>query len=493
MEPQFAHIVIDKNRKMTPEQYKEYINTVLKRDDHAIFLGFFDVLKDESLVIKKTPAPQIQRLEIVGKQFDYWTAHPDQPVDLDFSVKKFDAALNSYADHGQFKELIDQTFEKLKKTFDTCQIRRLVLPDFRSSMLYNKCAEMLQILTGKSFLEELDIKNDTEETFEALLNLLSDPNCQLKSLSISHHNFNAKDSAKLSGKLLQMKIPLKKITISKISEMKLADAIFTLATQGSLTAISIMSSQGDDKSLGRIIQALAQAKNLEHVDLPNLASPELAEELASAWKGNTTLTSVQLHEWISDKKLLDLALTLPSLRNLSIVARDDKSSDMQFLQTTTKLQKLEISVEVTLAAATSIAKFLALDTCQLEALIIRSSMYHTKLTPEVVKALSKGLATNHSLKIFKCELMSDTDGPEELTASLAAQKGLEEVKIKNFCVKPEAQENIIRLIETSTTLKKLHYNSKQYNEEEPHWPQVARLVAAIEKNATLEVSLSVKK
>ena len=482
MEPKFAHIVLDKNAKMNPEQYKEYINNVLKREDKTIFLGFFDVLKDEGMVIKKGNTPQIQRLEIVGKQFDYWAAHPDQPIDLiDFNDNKFDAALTCY-NQDNIKELANKAFQKLKKVFDACQIRRFSLPSYFTNMLYDNSAEMLQLLTGKTFLEELTLESDSDAIFAALLNLLSDPNCRLKHLAIAHYDFKAINSELLAEKLLQMKFPLKKITLRLVPEIKLAEAIFTLATNGSLTSIFIASDRGDQAALDRVIEAISQAKNLEEVELPDLKNPKNCEELARGWQGNTTLTSVEVREWNGQKNELQMALTLPSLKSLKL---ENAISGMEFLRTTTKLQKLEISLEVSLEAAKGIADLLALDACQLQVLIFRR-MGQKKLTPGVVKALSKGLAVNRSLKTFKCELASNDEGTEELTASLLTQQGLEELNIEGFLTNQAAQENLIKFVETSKSIRELTYNLEYYNDEDvPKWPQRERLTNAIQNSETL--------
>ncbi len=462
---------------MKPEQYKEYINNVLKADDKKIFLGFFDVLKDEALIIKKGDKPEVQRLEIVGKQFDYWSSHPDLPVDLDLNEGRFGAALESYNTERYIREA-DAVFEKLKRVLDTCPVKRLVLPNLRHNLLFNKSAQILQLLAGKSSLEELTIKSISDKILSSLIQLLTHQECRVQSFRIEiRRAFSSKYSQEIASAMLSMKNPLKKFATWIVPELKLADAIYNLATNGTLTGIRITFADGEKEVLRRVIEAIVHAKGLEEVELPNLETEdELFKELAKAWKGNTTIASVAINGWSYGERLLNMALSLPSLNTLRLNA----TSEFDFLAVTTKLEKLEIMTKVTPVAAANIAESLARDTCQLQVLIINAA-----LEPNALIALSAGLAQNRSLKTFKCELVENNDeGVEELTQSLVTQQGLEEIKIKGYLSGPVAQEHFIKFIEESKTIKKACFSLRYFNDV-PEWPQRERLIKAIQTSNTL--------
>lgn len=510
--PHFAHVVLDKSVKMTADQYRTYVDKSLDGTHYNIFNNFFDILKENPMVLASgSKKIKQQRFEILGRQLDLWIAHPEQTTQVDFSLEKFQDIFTSFTDHS---EPVTEVFlSKMKTVFDTCHIRSVNLTGGEYGLLKYIEDKLVHMLIGKPELEDLAIEGYSVSTEDASLKVLYDlllhPQCNLKSLKISGEPFEG-DSIALAKAFLNMERPLAKIELQKIADKELADAILELATKGSLKRFYCGMSRNKEIDK-KVLLIMARAPALEDAlifSIQDESQSEIYEELAKNLPLHNNLTTVKVTGRNFDEQLLSRMLSIPSLQRLEI---EDATTNFDFLSHTPLLQYLKARG----GSQGALGEFVKSDTCQLKELDIW-------ITYDELDSLGAGLVQNKSLPKLQINVSKEKDRaafpkfgeflavalengiplrildvgcylriePEEMIQIVKAATHhpyLEKVVIElSEIVSEEGIESVIDLIQTNKVLKEFHV-SNYASRPEVKWTeeQKKRLIDALEQSDTL--------
>ena len=507
--PHFGHVVLDKGIKMTADQYKNYIDKVLNGDNYWIFRDFFDVLKSDPIFLVSGNVEQAkQRLDIVGRQIDFWIKQPDQIREIDFSTEKFARVFSLYEDLN-VTAATDELLLKIDKLFDTCQIRSVKLANFE--MLAAVETKIVEYLVGKPYLEELVIvgynEKNNSSAMTSLCTLLLHPQCRLKSLKITAVPIE-QHSVGFTNALLNMECPLENIEMDCVVYKEVADAIFELSTKRSLKRF--YSKNGNNiETNKRILFAIANSSSLEDCQIFNIdatANRSVYEDIANNLSKNGNLTTMTVVGSQYDSQLLNRMLSVPSLR----AVKSECSTDFGFLENTPLIQSLDMK-----GSGMRLAELLQSDTCQLQyltlftdfsfldefgaSLVNNKSLQRLKLCvykekKEIPSNFGEFVASAIENRIplreleFNEYLRISPESVEKIVKAIIHHPYLERVVIgASEILSEQAMENLIELVNTNKVIKKFYvFNYGRSSQHKWSDEQKKRLIGGLEQSDTLQ-------
>jgi hypothetical protein len=460
-EPQFGHVVFDKNFKMTADQFQQYIDTTLKNYDKRLFQHFFEVLKDDPMIIDKGPNELKQRLEIARRQLEYWKKNcKDMTMDeLDLENSDFGDLINQSAEDKD-KPVIEKFIKQLVEFLQTMKIPKIVMA---SSGVYEK--ELLRALIGNEVVVHLSASCDNYETTDTmgeLCELLAHPKCQVRTLIVNGQRLNSEDLNLLGKALMNTTAPIEHFQVTSVEGMELADAIYFFATKKNLKSFSIQypNNHFDDDNEGqidvmkRLYGAIRDSRSLEEVKISYFGDrridtksyktypmdvTDLYDEVAENLKLNSNLKELTIEKWMYSHELLTKMLSVPSLQRIKFVSCEG-FIPLEFLDVTKNLESIGGGLKLTTSSAEKLSRFLADPQCKLNTLNI-----DTKFDEETLHIFINGFINNKSLTSLNLDSVGfgDTNFFETILAAIKNGAPIQDLSLSYTSKSSEDLEQLL--------------------------------------------------
>jgi hypothetical protein len=474
LEPQFCHVIAetDGSGKMTPEGFKSYIEGTLKGRDKMLMKQFYEVLKDDPIELVKGGSQEVNfRLELVIRQIEAWKQEflkTGKSANVNLSSDACGLALGSYEKIGpQNQAQLGILKEKLVEYLKT---DKNITGFHLHKKLVSFEADVLDVLIGRSDLEDLGVFLSTQEALESVSLLLLHPACKLKKFSVyrSTDYFDDDEDEKqelnyavFAEALLKSNAPLEILVFDAVPNKEVANSVAELCRR--LNGLKLLKMEPRSTlPVGEIVlRGQLESKTLQEIALPQFdkASAELTEFIVKNLPLNPSLETISRIWYPITHAQLAQALRIPSLKSLSA----SSLQDMSFLTVTTQLTNILAPLESTAEQLSTLQDFVTREDCPLETLFVEKSI----LQPGAGAALAKGLVQNKSIKTFNLRKSTFKD-PEDAKAFVELivewlEKPyckLEKVNLSemaNFGVIFEGQilQRLLRALKTNNTLKEL--------------------------------------
>lgn len=489
LEPSFSHVIVetDGSNKMSPEQFKTYIETLDWRD-RSLMETFYDLLKDKPRELVKGGHKELTfRYELLQLQIDAWIENFTKTgvgmTKLDFAAKNStcDQALSVYRDfHESNRPAAEALCHKIQQYLALDRhVKSVNLAHIRASLVPLE-AGIINSLIGYASLEELTVSGESGEIYEQLAQLLLHPECKLKILRIDGEDFYPRTSAKInlanfSESLLKTTAPLESLFIGKLSDEQLAISISHLCTKpNGLKKYDIGTRiSGKAQALVILMRGVVTSKTLEEISLFDVGrkqviegnkrtyvsamDDELAEFIAVNLPQNPSLRVINQIRLEVTSEQLSRILQVPTLRAINRTA----TTDLSFLKVTKQLERVNFLIaRCAPEQAEHLREFLADENCTLTNLdLSQNDFTHS----ETMGVIMRGLAKNKSLRILN----------------------LSNIRIGNTLIEEEVSESLLQWLE-SEGCPVVQFNSVEgaaglsFKDS-----QAQRILAALVKNKTI--------
>ncbi len=481
-EPQFGHVVLDKNFKMTAEQFQEYIDTVLKGADKRLWQTFFELLKDDPVMMDKGPGELKQRLNIARRQMEVWKKNSKdlELAELDLENSDFGSLIYMHTEDGD-KHVIEKFIDDLVDFLQTMKIRKVVMA--QSGVCAGEIAEgrLLRALIGNEVLEELTAScyacEDEYSAMNVVCEVLTHPKCRIRTLNVTGPRLKTADMVLLGNALMNSTAPIEHIAVTSADVMELADAIYLFSTKKNLKTFSITypftSFYGENamkeiEISKRIYYAIRDSRTLEEVKLGPFGDlvdnsykkqpidvSDLFEDIAANLKLNTNLKALTIEKWQYDELLTDL-VSVPSLRKITFQECPDAIS-LDFLDVTKNLESFTGSFDFTAEMVARLSSCLSDPACKIRELKIMGSNFANEDEDKLLTTLTKSFINNKSLTSLKISSLKYDDADRSFLDNIveAMKNGmpLQDLDVEYFSKNPEDLEKLLAGLTHCRTLR----------------------------------------
>lgn len=488
LEPQFSHVIVESDGKMSPDGFKKYIEGTLRGNDRKLMRAFYKILKDDPMELVKTSPKLVDfRFELVERQMDAWKTKflkkEKTVTDFDLDKGPCQLALSFYDEISKENQpALDSLKNKISEYLQTnTTLRRISM----NNQISDIEPYVIECITGMPNIEDLVVAQATNESIEKVSQLLLDPNCKLKRLEINftpylHRKQQHEPSfAPLALALSLSDAPLESLVFDRISiDAELANAIEGLCKRLKYLKYTTRS-QVVQK---RLMKAQAESKTLKEISIVDLGSADLVEFIASNVPLNPSLEVIRYHNCFMNTTQLANLLRIPTLKKVTC----QNLQDLSFLGVTSKLSDLNASLTCSPEQIAWLRNFVLRDDCCLESLTGEKSSFE----PGAGLVLAMGLVLNKSIRTLNLN-KATFNGAEDaakfaelmaewLEKSYCKVENIDLSEVSNFFFAGKTLHKLLRALLNNSTVKKIAVSVTVTPEDLPLF------VELVTKNSTME-------